>query len=43
MKKLFAVLLIGVLGACSTPPKLPQPTGAWVPVNHPRNAAGSNA
>lgn len=43
MKRLVAVLVIAALGACSTPPKPPQPTGQWVPVNHPHNDAGSNA
>lgn len=43
MKRLVAVLVIAALGACSTPPKLPQPTGQWVPVNHPHIDAGSNA
>jgi uncharacterized lipoprotein YbaY len=33
MKHLILLLAAGMLAACSAP-KPPQPTGAWVPVNH---------
>ena len=33
MKHLLLLLAAGMLAACSAP-KPPQPTGAWVPVNH---------
>ncbi len=39
----FAVVLLSVIVAgCANAPKPPQPTGPWVPVNHPHDAAGSN-
>ena len=41
MKRLVALLVVLGLVACSTPPKLPEPSGAWVPVNRPHNV-GSN-
>jgi hypothetical protein len=43
MKRLVAVLVIAALGACTTPPKPPQPTGEWVPVNRLHNDVGSKA
>jgi len=42
MKRLVSLLVALALVACSTPPKPPQPTGEWVPVNRPHNNAGSN-
>lgn len=37
MKKLIAVLTTAILvtGCSSSPPKPPQPSGEWVPVNPP--------
>ena len=29
------VLVLAVLWGCSSPPKPPEPTGQWVPVNQP--------
>lgn len=29
------VLVLTILGGCSSPPKPPEPTGQWVPVNQP--------
>ncbi|OXC78610.1 hypothetical protein [Caballeronia sordidicola] len=41
MKKLIvASALMLLLAACSAP-KPPQPTGAWVPVNHPIATQGA--
>lgn len=36
MKSPVAILLVALaLQACSSPPKPPEPTGQWVPVNQP--------
>ena len=32
---LIGAVLLATLSACSSPPKPPQPTGEWVPVNQP--------
>lgn len=36
MKKLILQLAcVALLAGCSSPPKTPQPTGEWKPVNNP--------
>ncbi|CAE6863996.1 hypothetical protein R75465_07832 [Paraburkholderia aspalathi] len=36
MKSSIPILLVALaLQACSSPPKPPEPTGQWVPVNQP--------
>lgn len=41
MKRIVALVLVVSLVGCTSPPKLPEPSGEWVPVNHP-NSVGSN-
>ena len=31
----IAMASVFALSACGSPPKPPQPTGNWVPINHP--------
>jgi hypothetical protein len=36
MKQVLICVLIGTaLTGCASPPKPPQPTGEWIPVNQP--------
>jgi len=42
MKQLFIVaMVIATLAGCGSPPKPPQPTGDWVPVNRPANTTAN--
>jgi len=43
MKSLsFSALVVAFLAGCS-PPQPPQPSGAWVPVNHPPSSPPSSS
>jgi uncharacterized protein YceK len=42
MKQICIVAMaIATLAGCGSPPKPPQPTGDWVPVNRPANTAAN--